>query len=58
MGTNLKKMVSFFIMLFGDITEVTNHNATDDDNVDFRSFRKKLYSKHEKLMQCSGFISS
>ena len=40
------------------IPRLRNHNATDDDNVDFRSFRKILYSKHEKLMQCSGFVSS
>ena len=40
------------------IPRLRNHNATDDDNVDFRSFRKILYSKHEKLMQCSGFVGS
>ena len=30
-----------------------NHNATDDDNVDFRSFLKNLHSKLGKLMQGS-----
>ena len=48
-GTNFKKIVSFFMMLFGDITEVTNHKATDDDNVDFRSFRKKIVFKAWKI---------
>ena len=27
-----------------------NHNATDDDNVDFRSFQKNLHPKLGKLM--------
>ena len=40
------------------LPRLRNHNATDDDNVDFRSFRKILYSKHEKVMQCSLFVSS
>ena len=40
------------------IPRLCNHNATDDDNVDFRSIRKIFYSKHEKSMQCSGFVSS
>ena len=40
------------------LPRLRNHNSTDDENVDFRSFRKILFSKHEKLMQCSGFVSS
>ena len=28
-------------------TEVTKSNATDDDNVDFRSFKKNQHSKLE-----------
>ena len=38
------------------IARLQNHNVTDDDNVDFRSFRKILYSKHEKLMLLNYII--
>ena len=31
------------------IAKLRNHNATDDDNVDFRSFKKKLHSKLGKV---------
>ena len=45
-------------LIYFILPRLRNHNATDDDNVDFRSFRKILYSKHEKLMQGSGVVSS
>ena len=32
------------------IARLRNHNAIDDDNVDFRSFKKSLHSKLGKLM--------
>ena len=32
------------------IARLRNHNATDDDNEDFRSFKKNLHSKLGKLM--------
>ena len=32
------------------IARLRNHNATEDDNVDFRSFLKNLHSKLGKLM--------
>ena len=40
------------------LARLRNHNVTDGDNLDFRSFRKISYSKHGKLMPCSGFVSS
>ena len=35
------------------LPRLRNHNAIDDDNVDFRSFQKSLNSKLGKLMQGS-----
>ena len=51
-------MTTVYVVSMIVIPRLRNHNATDDDNVEFGSFRKILYSKHEKLMQCSGFVSS
>ena len=46
---NIPSVLQLRYRAFEMIARLRNHNATDDGNVDFRSFRKDLYSKHGKI---------
>ena len=46
----IQESLNFKGVVHNLIARLRNHNATDHDNVDFRSFFKNLYSKLGKLM--------